>query len=80
MRIVLFAAILLTVASVPAAYASTLQLVTENGNVFSIDFDEILFLWEMQNPSNQTQAIAIFATADRQSHGRDNPHHEQHGN
>ena len=59
MRTVLFAAILLTVASVPAAYASTLQLVTENGNVFSIDFDEILFLWEMQNPSNQTQAIAI---------------------
>ena len=58
MRTVLFAAILLIVASVPAAYASTLQLVTENGNVFSIDFDEILFLWEMQNPSNQTQAIA----------------------
>ena len=59
MRIVLFAAILLIVVSVPAAYAATLQLVTENGNVFSIDFDEILFLWEMQNPSNQTQAIAI---------------------
>ena len=59
MRMVLFAAILLIVASVPAVYASTLQLVTENGNVFSIDFDEILFLWEMQNPSNQTQAIAI---------------------
>ena len=58
MRIALFAAILLIVVSVPAAYAATLQLVTENGNVFSIDFDEILFLWEMQNPSNQTQAIA----------------------
>ena len=58
MRIVLFAAILLIVVSVPAAYAATLQLVTENGNVFSIDFDEILFLWEMQNPSNQTQTIA----------------------
>ena len=57
MRTVLFVAILLIVASVPAAYASTLQLVTENGNVFSIDFDEILFLWEMQNPSNQTQTI-----------------------
>ena len=42
MRTVLFAAILLTVVSVPAAYAATLQLVTENGNVFSIDFDEIL--------------------------------------
>ena len=27
--------------------------------MFSIDFDEILFLWEMQNPSNQTQTIAI---------------------
>ena len=59
MRTVLFAAILLAVVSVPAAYATTLQLVTENGNVFSIDFDEILFLWEMQNPSNQTLAIAI---------------------
>ena len=59
MRTVLFAAILLTVASVPAAYASTLQLVTENGNVFSIDFDEILRIWEGYNPSNQTQAIAI---------------------
>ena len=58
MRIVLFAAMLLIVVSVPTAYAATLQLVTENGNVFSIDFDEILFLWEMQNPSNQTQAIA----------------------
>ena len=58
MRIVLFAAMLLIVVSVPAAYAATLQLVTENGNVFSIDFDELLFFWEMHNPSNQTQAIA----------------------
>ena len=58
MRIVLFAAILLIVASVPAAYAATLQLVTENGNVFSIDFDEILSIWEGYNPSNQTLAIA----------------------
>ena len=57
MRIVLFAAILLIVASVPAAYAATLQLVTENGNVFSIDFDEILSIWEGYNPSNQTLAI-----------------------
>ena len=57
MRIVLFAAILLAVVSVPAAYASTLQLVTENGNVFSIDFDEILRIWDGYNPSNQTQAI-----------------------
>ena len=43
--------------SVPAAYAATLQLVTENGNVFSIDFDEILRIWDGYNPSNQTQAI-----------------------
>ena len=57
MRIVLFAAILLIVVSVPAAYAATLQLVTENGNVFSIDFDEILSIWEGYNPSNQTLAI-----------------------
>ena len=57
MRIALFAAILLIVVSVPAAYASTLQLVTENGNVFSIDFDEILSIWEGYNPSNQTLAI-----------------------
>ena len=42
MKIALFAAILPAVASVPAAYAGMLQLVTENGNVFSIDFDEIL--------------------------------------
>ena len=42
MKIALFAAILLVAISVPAAYASTLQLVTENGNVFSINFDEIL--------------------------------------
>ena len=59
MRIALFAAILLIVVSVPAAYAATLQLVTENGNVFSIDFDEILSIWEGYNPSNQTLAIAI---------------------
>ena len=57
MRIALFAAILLIVVSVPAAYAATLQLVTENGNVFSIDFDEILSIWEGYNPSNQTLAI-----------------------
>ena len=57
MRIVLFAAMLLIVVSVPAAYAATLQLVTENGNVFSIDFDEILSIWEGYNPSNQTLAI-----------------------
>ena len=57
MRIVLFAAILLAVVSVPAAYASTLQLVTENGNVFSIDFDEILRIWDGYNPTNQTQTI-----------------------
>ena len=58
MRIALFAAILLIVVSVPAAYAATLQLVTENGNVFSIDFDEILSIWDRHNPSNQTLAIA----------------------
>ena len=57
MRIALFAAILLAVVSVPAAYAGTLQLVTENGNVFSIDFDEILRIWDGYNPSNQTLAI-----------------------
>ena len=59
MRIVLFAAILLIVVSVPAAYAATLQLVTENGNVFSIDFDEIISIWEGYNPSNQTLAIKV---------------------
>ena len=49
MQIALFAAILLIVISVPTAYAATLQLVTENGNVFSIDFDEILSIYSGYN-------------------------------
>ena len=57
MRIALFAAILLIVVSVPAAYAATLQLVTENGNVFSIDFDEILNIWEGYHANSTAQII-----------------------
>ena len=57
MRIVLFAAILLIVVSVPAAYAATLQLVTENGNVFSIDFDEIISIWEGYHANSTAQII-----------------------
>ena len=64
MRIVLFAAILLAVISIPAAYAGTLQLVTENDNVFSIDFDEILWVWEVQ-PDESDASHHDFATAGR---------------
>ena len=58
MRVVLFAAILLAVVSVPLFLpfvpvdAATLQLVTENGNVFSIDFDEILNIVESYNTTS----------------------------
>ena len=79
MRIALFAAILLIVVSVPAAYAATLQLVTENGNVFSIDFDEILSIWEGYNPSNQTLAIEALQQQFANFTAAHNPHrHEQH--
>ena len=59
MRIVLFAAILLAVVSVPAAYAATLQLVTENGNVFSIDFDEIVWTYTIQNMATKPDSTAL---------------------
>ena len=49
MKIALLVAILLIAISVPTAYAATLQLVTENGNVFSIDFDEILSIYSGYN-------------------------------
>ena len=52
MQIALFAAILLIVISVPAAYAATLQLVTENGNVFSIDFEEIVSFYMRGNQTD----------------------------
>ena len=61
MKIALFAAILLVAISVPTAYASTLQLVTENGNVFSIDFDEILNTWELYH-GNSTAQTALNGT------------------
>ena len=51
MKIALLVAILLIAISVPTAYAATLQLVTENGNVFSIDFDEI---WNIYSGYNST--------------------------
>ena len=61
MQIALFVAILLIAISVPAAYASTLQLVTENGNVFSIDYDEILNTWELYH-GNSTARTALNGT------------------
>ena len=61
MQIALFAAILLVAISVPTAYASTLQLVTENGNVFSIDYDEILATWELYH-GNSTARTALNGT------------------
>ena len=61
MKTALFVAILLIAISVPAAYASTLQLVTENGNVFSIDFDEILNTWELYH-GNSTARTALNGT------------------
>ena len=61
MKIALFVAILLIAISVPTAYASTLQLVTENGNVFSIDFDEILNAWELYH-GNSTAQTALNGT------------------
>ena len=61
MKTALFAAILLVAISVPAAYASTLQLVTENGNVFSIDYDEILATWELYH-GNSTARTALNGT------------------
>ena len=61
MKTALFAAILLVAISVPTAYASTLQLVTENGNVFSIDYDEILATWELYH-GNSTAWIALNGT------------------
>ena len=61
MKIALFAAILLIAISVPTAYASTLQLVTENGNVFSIDYDEILNTWELYH-GNSTARTALNGT------------------
>ena len=61
MKTALFAAILLIAISVPAAYASTLQLVTENGNVFSIDYDEILATWELYH-GNSTARTALNGT------------------
>ena len=61
MKTALFAAILLVAISVPAAYASTLQLVTENGNVFSIDYDEILNTWELYH-GNSTARTALNGT------------------
>ena len=61
MKTALFAAILLIAISVPTAYASTLQLVTENGNVFSIDYDEILATWELYY-GNSTARTALNGT------------------
>ena len=61
MKTALFAAILLVAISAPAAYASTLQLVTENGNVFSIDYDEILATWELYH-GNSTARTALNGT------------------
>ena len=61
MKTALFVAILLIAISVPAAYASTLQLVTENGNVFSIDYDEILATWELYH-GNSTARTALNGT------------------
>ena len=61
MKTALFAAILLVAISVPAAYASTLQLVTENGNVFSIDYDEILAIWDLYH-GNSTAQTALNGT------------------
>ena len=58
MQTALFVAILLVVVSVPLLMpfvpvdAATLQLVTENGNVFSIDFDEILGIYQQLNPTS----------------------------
>lgn len=59
MQTALFVAILLVVVSVPLLMpfvpttdAATLQLVTENGNVFSIDFDEILNIWSGYNSTS----------------------------
>ena len=57
MKTAIFAAILLVAISVPAAYASTLQLVTENGNVFSIDYDEILAIWELYHGNSTAQNL-----------------------
>ena len=62
MRIALVAAVLLISIAVPTASAATLQLVTENGNVFSIDFDEILAIWEKYNPTNSTSTTFTNAT------------------
>ena len=61
MQIALFVAILLIAISVPTVYASTLQLVTENGNVFSIDYDEILATWELYH-GNSTARTALNGT------------------
>ena len=65
MKTALFVAILLIAISVPTAYASTLQLVTENGNVFSIDYDEILATWELYH-GNSTAQIALNGTVQRE--------------
>ena len=57
MKIALLVAILLVAISVPTAYAATLQLVTENGNVFSIDFDEILSIYSGYNSTAVQQTL-----------------------
>ena len=54
MQTALFAAVLLVVVSTPVAHGATLQLVTENGNVFSIDFDEILNIYNGYNSTATT--------------------------